>query len=653
MTGYFGLTDYVLMGLYITALMALGFYLERKASGSLEDYILGGRKIPWWLMGISGLGNCFDLSGSALIISFLYLLGPRGLFIEFRGGVVLILVFLMLWTGKWHRRSGCMTGAEWNIFRFGDNWGGRGAELLSVIAAIFGTVAMLAYLIVGVGTFLSTFMPFPPMVCALILVTFATIYIMVSGFYGVVYTDLFQAVIVVIMVVYVAVTAFLKVPDHASLSALAMQITANPDWVSGAPRWQTHMPPGYEMYQYLMMFMVIYLIRNVIGGMGTGADPRYFGARNDRECGLLTCWWTFLLAFRWPMMMGAAVLGLYVVRDLFPDLSVVSQAGALIHQYYPAVAKEGWGTLISSLAFQPQQHAPELLAQLKTMLGAADFPARLQMVSFENTVNPEKVLPAVLQFGIAKGMRGLIVIALTAAALTTFGGTVNATAGMLVRNLYQRYIRPKAATRELIFASWGSVILLVVGAFAFAVSLRSINDAWGWIVMGLNTGLMVPTILRLYWWRFNGGGYVIGTIVGIVGAVLQRLLWRDWSELYVFAFALACGLAGSVAGTYLTRPTSESVLHTFYLKTRPFGMWGRFKKALSLSEQAKVTREHRMDLAAAPFALLWQVTLFLAPMLAVIHNWPAFWGALGLWVIGLAGLYWFWYRNLPAANWYE
>lgn len=654
MTHYFSVIDYVLMGLYLTVLVALGLHFRRKASNSLEDYILGGRKIPWWIMGVSGMANMLDLSGTALIISFMYLLGPRGLFIEFRGGACLILVFLMLWTGKWHRRSGCLTAAEWNIFRFGDNWGGRFAEIISVVAAFVGTIGMLAYLFIGVGVFMAMFLPFSPMVCALILMSLATLYIMVSGFYGVVYTDLFQAVIILVMIVYFSVSAFMSVPDAASLGALAYEVTGNSDWISARPTWRTYMPPGYEIYSHLLLFMGFYLLRNIIGGMGTGADPKYFGARSERDCGLLTCWWTFLLSFRWPMMIGVAIIGLTVVQGVLPDAGVLMQACEMIKTHHPDTSREGWMALLSTLAGQSIADAPaELVVQLKALLGEADFSSKLKMITYDGTVNPERILPLVLQFGVARGIRGVIVIALVAAALSTFGGSVNATAGMMVRNVYQRYVKKTASTRELIYAGWISVLILVGLAFAFALSLRSINDVWAWIVMGLGSGLMVPALLRLYWWRFNGGGFFWGTLGGMVSAIVQRILWRDMPESHVFFFTMAVGLIASILGTLMTRQTESGVLKNFYLKTRPFGVWGHLKRELPEAERVKVSREHANDLMALPFALLWQVSLFLVPMLVVVHNWHGFWWCLGLLAAGSVGLYFFWYRKLPAENWYE
>ena len=105
--------DYTVIAVYFCFLVGLGLYLRKRASASMEDYFLGNRSMPWWLLGFSGMGHFLDIAGTLLIISFLYLLGPRGLFIEFRGGAVLVLPVWLLWAGKWHRRSGCMTGAEW------------------------------------------------------------------------------------------------------------------------------------------------------------------------------------------------------------------------------------------------------------------------------------------------------------------------------------------------------------------------------------------------------------------------------------------------------------------------------------------------------------------------------------------------------------
>jgi solute:Na+ symporter, SSS family len=652
-SNYFGTTDYVFMGLYVLVLIFLGFHLKRLASRSLDNYICGGKNIPWWAMGISGMASFLDLAGTAVIVSFLFLLGPQGLFVEFRGGAVLVLPFMMLWTGKWHRRSGCLTGAQWNIYRFGDCWGGRASQLMGVIATVLTTIGMLAYLIIGAGIFLSTFLPFTPEACSLALLVMATLYTMMSGFYGVIFTDLFQVCIILVAVVYISVRAFTDVGNAAEVSEIAMAVTGNPDWISGLPKWNAHMPQGYEVYKHLIIFASFYLVRTIVAGLGTGADPRYFGAKNDRECGKLTMLWTVLMTVRWPMMIGIAVMGLYLVHDLVPEQAKMKQAAVLIQNAHPDTAKPQWGTLLSSITNAPDKQNPELVASLKSLLGEEKWAEKMNLLSYEGTVNPEKILSAVLLMSVGEGMRGVLVIALIAAALSTFGSWVNLATGQFVNDFYHKWIRPRARTRELIFASWATVVGIVACSYLFSLTLASINDIWGWMMMGFGAGFLVPQFLRLYWWRFNGAGCAIGTLIGIVAAIIQRLVWPDLNEVWQFVFVMTVGFLSSVTVALLTAPTDPAVLRKMYLETRPFGVWGHLKDTLTPEQRAATTREHRQDLLALPFAMIWQTCLFLAPMLLIIHNWQGFAGACAIGLGAFAAIWLIWFRHQPQGNFHD
>ncbi|MFM2242583.1 MAG: Na(+)/glucose symporter [Verrucomicrobiota bacterium] len=649
-TDYFGTTDYVFMGLYVLVLIFLGFYLKRLASRSLDNYICGGKNIPWWAMGVSGMASFLDLAGTAVIVSFLFMMGPKGLFVEFRGGAVLVLPFMMLWTGKWHRRSGCLTGAEWNIYRFGDCWGGRASQLMGVIATVLTTIGMLAYLIIGAGIFLSTFLPFSPEACSLALLVMATLYTMMSGFYGVIFTDLFQVLIILVAVIYISVKAFTGVADVDEISQIAMKVTGSPDWINGAPQWNVHVPEGYEVYKHLLIFASFYLVRTIVAGLGTGADPRYFGAKNDRECGKLSMLWTVLMTVRWPMMIGIAVMGLYLVNDLLPEQTKLKEAAALVHEAHPGTTKPQWGTLVSSITNAPEKQDPALVGSLKSLLGEDKWAEKMNLLSYEGTVNPEKILSAVLMMSVAEGMRGVLVIALIAAALSTFGSWVNLATGQFVNDFYRKWIRPQAQTRELIFASWGTVVGIVTCSFLFSLTLESINDIWGWMMMGFGAGFLVPAFLRLYWWRFNGAGSAVGTLIGIAAAIVQRLLWPDLNEVWQFVFVLTVGFVSSVTVALLTKPTDPQVLRKMYLQTRPFGVWGHLKNMLSPEERERTSQEHRRDLMALPFAMLWQTTLFLAPMLFIIHNWEGFAITSAICLGSFAAIWFLWFRHQPGEN---
>ena len=645
--------DYTVISIYFLALIVLGLVLERFASKSLDDYFIGGRRLPWWALGVSGMAYFLDMTGTMIITSFLFLLGPRGLFIEFRGGAVLVLAFMMLWGGKWHRRSKCLTPAEWMVFRFGDGLGGRFAQAVSALAGIVSAVGMLAYLIKGAGLFLTMFFPFSPLTCTLIMVAITTLYTMISGFYGVVFTDLFQAVIIVIGVVIVTAMAVVRIGGVEDFGLIATQVTGNANWMSGLPQWKTSMPSGYEQYEALMMFAFFYLMKNIFLGVTSGADSRYFGAKNDRECGLLTLFWTTLMTVRWPMMMAFAVMGIFLVHDIFPDQSVITETTDLIKSQVVITDKAHWADTLSSITNHPENYEPALLDRIKESVGAEGWQQKLLLMGYEGNVDPERILPAVLLFNIPPGLRGLLLVVLLAAAMSTFNATVNLTTGYITRDIYQKYLRPRAATRELIYISWAGVCLIVVVSFVFAYSIRSINDIWGWIIMGLGGGLLIPGVLRLLWWRFNGGGFAAGTFVGLLAAILQRYYYPNLDERLQFIFLGIIGLVAAVAGTYLTKAEDDEVVMRFYRITRPFGIWGPYRKRLSAEDQAALRIEHRHDIGASPFALLWQITLFILPMQAVIGAWRAFYPTLAVCIVSMIAIYFIWFRHLPKENYFE
>ena len=648
--GYLNSLDYGIIIFYFAILLGLGLYLQRMASGSLEDYFLGGKKLPWWTLGIAGMTSWVDITGTMIITSFLYMMGPKGLYIEFRGGAGLALIFGMIWLGKWHRRSNCITGAEWMIYRFGRGFGGQFARISSAVGVIILMIGLMAYMVKGVGLFLSMFLPFEPLTCSLILIGVATTYTAISGFYGVVFTDLFQAAIIIIAVVIISVKAMIATSDMPSIAPLAEQITGAANWVNAWPGWKTTMPAGYEMYECLGMFALLYLAKTFIQGYSSGADPKYFGARDERECGKLSFLWGTMMMFRWWLMAGFVVLGLLMVQKLIPDNSATLQAAELIKQYVGEIEKARWPDELAGIINSPEKFAPELIAGLKSILGTEDWATKINLISYEGTVYSERILPAVLMHAIPMGVRGLLLIALISASMSTFDASVNFAAGYFTRDIYQGYIRKKASNREMIFASYAFIIVLVALGYGIGYKAKSINDIWGWITMGLVGGLMIPMTLRLYWWRFNGLGFAIGTVCGILGAVLQRAFYPDMVESTQLLLIVTVGLATSIIGTYMAPPTEKKVLEHFYRTTRPFGFWKPLERILPGRVYEEMRKEHRNDLMAIPFALGWQITILLLPMLLIFKNYQAFWCTFGIFIVCLIGMYKFWYKNLPLSE---
>lgn len=648
--------DYAIVGLYLAAIVVLGIHLTRRASSSLEQYVLGGRSMPWWMLGISGVMDFWDLAGTMIIVSFLFMLGPRGLFIEFRGGAVLVLAVIMLWTGKWHRRSRCMTAPEWMTFRFGDGLDGRLAQVARALAGMVITVGMIAYLAKGTGLFLSTLVPFSPAECAMVLIATATAYTMFSGFQGVVVIHLVQAGVVLVAAVVLIALGASETTNANELAELAQRVTGNSAWSDAAPTLHAEMPPGYKAYGSLMLFAGLYILRNVLFGMGAGDDPKYFAARSDADCAKLTLLWTTLISLRWPMMIAIAVLGLGVADELFPDRAKLAEAANVIHAYAGDDADD-WATLTSSIANDPSSQSPELINQLQEKLGH-EWRTKIFLVSEHGTINPERIMPAVLLMRVPPGFRSLVVVSLIAAAMAGFAAWVNQSAGFFVRDIYQKFFRPKASMPELMSATWIFIMAMVGAGMGLAYSAPTINDVWAWIIMGLGSGMIAPQMLPLYWWRFNGIGYAAGMGMGVLAALAQRWLaahfGEQWpliaDEAWLLPMLGSIGFIAAVVASLLSEPTRPETLQRFYFTTLPFGLWRPFRTTLSPTLQTALSAEHRRDLAALPLALLYQAALYLTPMLAVIRNWPAFWSSLAVTLLAFGGLWQVWLRKIGKSD---
>jgi solute:Na+ symporter, SSS family len=246
--------------------------------------------------------------------------------------------------------------------------------------------------------------------------------------------------------------------------------------------------------------------------------------------------------------------------------------------------------------------------------------------------------------------RALVLVAMLAALMSTLSGTLHGVGSALfVRDIYQNVLRPAARDRELIFVAYAATVVIVALGFYVGLGARSLNHLWAWLMIGFSAGVFAPRLLRLYWWRCNAWGCAAGIAAGGGAAVIQRLLWPDLAEWLIFVLTAGLGLIATLLVSMLTRPAPADVVRAFYRRTRPFGAWGPFWRELPAEEKKAWRAEHRHDQCALPFALLTQVTLFLVPMQLVVHAYAQFWLTLPWFLLGIAGLYVFWWRALPRA----
>ncbi len=587
--------DLFIILVYFTIVIGLGFWYKSKAAENLEAYFLGGRRIHWLTLAISGSVSNFDITGTMWIISILYVLGMKSMWHHWMWGF-LMGAFFLAYMGKWVRRSGVMTAAEWMVTRFGDERPGRTARTAYALMAILTQASFLGYAFQGIGKFAAVYIPLErlapltgqpwletlliekePQVLAVAIIGLTTLYVILGGLFGVVITDVIQTVILTLSSVVIAAMAWSRMDAHA-LSRL-------PDgFLSLKVPWKIPELTGTEnaAFTYFGALVMVWVLKGMLLNSGGPAQmydfQRFLAARSDRDAAKVGAAWSVFLVVRWAMAMGIVLLALS-------------------------------GTL-----------------------GVTDS---------------EQVMPVVLRDMLPAGVRGLVIAGLLAAFMSTFSSTVNSGASFLVRDIWQKFLRPRASERQAIRFSYLSNLIVVGLGIAIGFQSRSIADIWNWMMMALGAGVIVPNVLRWYWWRMNGWGYAWGTLGGLLLS-MAAFFHKGLPDFILFPAIVAASALLSIVGSLWTPPVETRILQAFYASIRPFGLWGPVRRNLPRTHGPDGRKHDSYGIVVLNtlMGMLAVLALYLAPMFLVAHAYlrAGFWAVLGAACVVI--LRFTWYQRL-------
>jgi len=589
--------DYAVIAAYFLIVMGLGFWYQKRASRNLEAYFLGGKRMHWLALSMSGSVSTFDITGTMWIVSLLFVAGMRSMWNHWMWGWMMGAFFLA-YMGKWVQRSKVMTGAEWMVTRFGDDRGGRLARTAYAFMAVLTQATFIGYAFQGVGKFASVYFPLGGLarhlpvsaewltthqvaILASAVFVITTLYVLLGGLYSVVFTDVIQTCILTVASVLIAAVAY----THLSPDTLSQTLPEG--WASLVPKWrlpEMAAVKGYEGYEFFGALVIVWVLKGLFlnaGGPGQMYDfQRFLAARSPRDAAKLGGAWSLFLIVRWAMCAGIVLLAL-------------------------------------------------------TGVG--------------NVTDPEKVMPMVLQRFLPMGVRGLVVAGLLAAFMSTFSSTVNSGASYIVRDFWQAFIAPKASDRHLVRASYVATVAIVLAGMVVGLQASSIKQIWDWLMMALTGAVVIPNVLRWYWWRVNGWGYAAGTLGGIALATVT-LFVPGWPLYVTFPLICSGSLLASVVATLVTQPVGDTVLVSFYRTVRPFGAWRpvRGRAALTADELAAPSEKAWRAIVNVILAMVAITGLYLFPMYLVGHWHGHAAVCLGAALAACAVLAFTWYRHLPA-----
>jgi len=516
------LWDWVIIGAFFTLTMIIGISLAGKVGKSSKEFFLSGRKMPWWLLGISMVATTFSADTPNLVADIIRKNGVSGNWVWWAfllTGMVTVFVYARMW-----RRSEVITDLEFYELRYT----GTAAAFLRGFRAIylgilFNVIIMASVTLaaIKIGGVLFGVSPIATVLTASVV---TVIYATLGGFKGVVITDFFQFIIAMVGSVWACVL-IVNLPEIGGLGAMLSHANV-------APKLD-FLPDFSDPSLYLPIFLIPMLVQ----------------------------WWSVWYPGAEPGGGG------YIAQRMLAAKNERHAMGA---------------TLLFNLAHYALRPWPWILIGLASLIIFPDFQAIETAFPHLSTdiINDDLAYPAMLTY-LPSGVLGLVMASLIAAYMSTISTHLNWGSSYLTNDVFKRFVSPQAEEKDLVlFGRWSTVLLMVAAAF-LALFLSNALQAFNILLqIGAGTGLLF--LLRWFWWRINAWSEISAMIASFTIAIFIEVIYplTDWPELAGYIkLLLGVGLTSTIwiITTFLTPPDDSKVLLTFYRKIapHPFG-WKRF-----------------------------------------------------------------------------
>jgi solute:Na+ symporter, SSS family len=555
--------DAAVVAIYLAMSLGIGlaahrFFRGKQTPGtpeSEEDFYLAGRRVPAWVNGVSYAATAINADVAPTYCGLTAVVGlPIAWYYLSRFSLAWMIVALLFAVG-W-RGLGIRTGPEFYALRFG----GRGATLVRVYTALFAVaVNMVPWIgagllgthkimqpIFGIESKLTTLACIVPLVAG---------YVWVSGFAGVLVTDVFQTAVIVLSSAVLLVAVLWQAGGPTALAAAIH--TAHP--TEGNEILSSVPVPGHEVMGPLVVFLWLIIPTIGRGGSVDVEGQRLFSCRTARDAAQMTIW------------AQLAMFGMLLVITL-PVLGMLAKEPALYHapagereQVYGRMLAEYLPAGVLGLAM-----AGVLASVMSTISSHLNFGAQTLMNDvlrplFPRTAALQPTHPACLWIGRLLTLLVLLVgIVIMYVGESLFGIAI-VTAGMF-------------ASSALFF--WAQWWWWRVNFWSWAAAM------FGGPLVYFGLGWLLP---NFQWWqstlaRSPAAADTLAMIQGFIAIVLTTSMW--------------------VMTTLLTRPERPERLAEFYRCARPLGAWGPVRRRVDGDSQPDVAGTWRPVLRGFAVSLL-------------------------------------------------
>ncbi|UCH66167.1 MAG: Na+:solute symporter [Ignavibacterium sp.] len=502
--------DYLIIITYFFISFGIAAFYSRRAGKSTDEFFLSGRKLPWYLAGISMVATTFAADTPLAVTELVAQNGIAGNWIWWNfafGGLLTVFFFARLW-----RRAGIMTEAEFAEIRYS----GKASRFLRGFRAVYLGLIMNVVIIGWVNKALATILVglfgigeeevyFYVFGCMLLVAFYSAL----SGLWGVVVTDAFQFVIAMTGSIILAI------------------VVVNSSGIGGINGMQEKLPDF------------------VFNFFPAVSDVSSFGG-----------------AFALSVTAFLAYIGIIWWASWYPGAE--PGGGGYVAQRMMS-AKDEKNSLFATLFFQIAHYAlrpwPWILVGICTLIIYPELTTTEKRMGYIFAMRD--FLPI--------GLKGLLVAAFFAAYMSTITTQLNWGTSFLINDLYRRFMLTDKSEKHYVFSSRVTTILLMIVSLIVTLFITRISGAWEFI-MECGAGVGLVLILRWFWWRINAWSEISAMVMPF--AVYPILLTLDVSFPYTLFVIVPCTTIVWIVVTFITKPTDEEKLKSFYRKIHPGGkLW--------------------------------------------------------------------------------
>lgn len=207
--------DYLVLLLYVVALMVTGFYLNRRSKSSGRDIFLGGRSLSWWQIGFS----LFSANaGPSMLVGFASIGFTQGMVGSNFEWLAWGFIFLMSMFFLPHYISTkVFTMPQFLLARFGK----PSYNFLVIYSLISILVVWLGSALYAGGLIISQIFRIPLMQAVSVVALIATSFTAVGGLKAVVRTGIFQSAVIILSSIALVYLALKKAGGLQALTEAA------------------------------------------------------------------------------------------------------------------------------------------------------------------------------------------------------------------------------------------------------------------------------------------------------------------------------------------------------------------------------------------------------------------------------------------------